>query len=68
MKKVEILLGKDGSVRIEAFGFKGGSCEEATAFLDKLFGSMKNTKHKTSYYEDEIKDNLVDGLPSGFCG
>lgn len=64
-KKVEITLGKDGSVRIEAFGFKGGTCEEATAFLDKLWGKKK-TEYKPSYYEDP--GNIVDGLPSGWCG
>ena len=64
-KRVEIILGKDGSVRVEAFGFKGGSCEEATAFLDNLFGNGKRT-HKSSYYEGG--DTIVDSLPSGYCG
>lgn len=67
-KKVEITVGKDGSVRVEAFGFKGASCEEATAFLDNLFGKASKIDHKDSYYEEEVKDNLVDGLPSGHCG
>lgn len=64
-KKVEIIVGKDGSVRVEAFGFKGASCEEATRFLDEVFGEKKMEK-KASYFEEP--DNLVDGLPSGFCG
>lgn len=64
-EKVEIICGKDGSVRVEAFGFKGGSCEEATAFLDKLFGVEKRT-HKSSYYEEG--NNLLDSVGNGFCG
>lgn len=64
-KKVEVTFGKDGSVRVEAFGFKGGSCEQATEFLDKLFGKPTR-KHKDSYYEqDEI---IVNSLPNGYCG
>jgi len=65
MKKVEIIFGKDGSVKVEAFGFKGNSCEEATKFLDDLFGKGKR-KHKDSFYEQAEK--ITDGLPSGYCG
>lgn len=68
-KTVKITLGKDGSVRVEASGFKGESCEEATAFLDKIFGKAEKRTHKDSYYEEvEEKDKLIDGLPSGHCG
>lgn len=65
-KKVEITFGKDGSVAIEAFGFKGDSCEEATAFLDELFGKPDNREYKDSYYEE--KELVAEGLPSGHCG
>ena len=65
-KKVEIILGKDGSVKIEAFGFKGGTCEEATKFIDQLFGAKKSKKYKSSYYEQQ--EQVVNGLPSGWCG
>ena len=66
-KRVEITFGKDGSVRVEAFGFVGQSCEEATAFLDKLFGKSSERDYKDSYYEEASEKN-VDGLPSGYCG
>lgn len=66
-KKVEITLGADGSVKVDAFGFKGSSCKEATAFLDDLFGSPKSVELKDSFFEtDEI--TVADGLPSGYCG
>lgn len=64
-KKVVITCGKDGSVRVEAEGFKGGSCEEATAFLDNLFGVEKR-EHKSEYYEKG--DTLIDSLSNGYCG
>lgn len=65
-KKVIITCGKDGSVRVEAEGFKGGSCEEATAFLDDLFGGPKKREYKSSYYEKG--DTIVDSLSNGYCG
>lgn len=64
-KKVVIKLGKDGSVSVEAFGFKSGSCEEATAFLDKIF-KKETRKYKSSYYEP--KDTLINGVGNGLCG
>lgn len=64
-KKVEITFGKDGSVSVEAFGFKGASCEEATAFLDQLFGKPDDRNYKESYHEKEL---VAEGLPSGHCG
>ncbi len=68
-KRVEITLGKDGSVKVEAFNFKGASCEDATAFLQKVLGKAENTEHKDSYYEENTEANFdVDGLPGGHCG
>jgi acylphosphatase len=70
MKKVKIKLGPDGSVQVEAEGFKGGTCEQATAFLEKLFGNPETKVLKSSYYEQEETDEvkLQDGLPSNWCG
>jgi len=66
-RKVKITLGKNGSVRVEAFNFKGGSCEEATAFLDKLFGGNDQQRnYKDSYWEN--KETISNGLPSEWCG
>ena len=69
-KKVEVLLGKDGSVKVEALGFKGSSCVEATNFIREAIGAKSNNDNtflKSSYYEEE-SDLNVNGLPSGHCG
>lgn len=68
MKKVKITIGKDGSVKAEAEGFKGDSCEKATEFLNSLFGDAAEVKHKASYYEENDEVKINDGLPSGWCG
>ena len=70
MKRVEVLLGKDGSVKVEASGFKGNSCVDATQFIRKALGAKTtndNTSLKSEYWEEE-NDLNVNGLPSGHCG
>ena len=64
-KTVEIILGPTGTVKVEANGFKGGSCEEATKFLNELFGEATSKELKDEYYQEEV---ISDGLPSGYCG
>ena len=70
-KRVEVILGADGSVKVEASGFKGGSCLEATKFIRDSLGvknDENNTKVKSSFYEEEETETVVNGLPSGWCG
>ena len=40
-KTIEVVIGPDGSLKIEALGFKGADCERATAFLEKALGPQK---------------------------
>jgi ABC-type sulfate transport system substrate-binding protein len=69
MKTVKITLGKDGALRVEAEGYKGGSCQEATAFLEKLYGDKATEVLKSSYYEEDNETICNEnGLPSGWCG
>ena len=69
MKRVEVILGPDGSIKTEALGFKGPSCLKATKFILDALGveqDQDNTTIKSSFYEEE--EVVVQGLPSGHCG
>lgn len=66
-KTVEIIISKDGAVVVEAHGFKGAFCEEATEFLNGLFKKVR-VDHKDSYYTVEVNNTIVNPLPSGHCG
>lgn len=71
MPRIEIVYGRDGSVKSEVIGHKGPGCTEKTAFLEKVFGEPEKVEHKDSYYEEATEtetDHIVDGLPSGHCG
>lgn len=65
-KTVEITIRKDGSITVDAKGFQGQSCEEATAFIDQLF-QKQSVDYKPSYFITE-NNHIVDPIPSGFCG
>ena len=54
MPKVEVTLSPDGSIKVEAVGYKGKSCEDATKFLEAL-GSKQGTRRKPEYYQEEVK-------------
>ena len=64
-RKVEIILGRDGSIKVEAIGFEGESCVDATKFLETLFGKAESVELKAEYYNETLnKDCLTNGL----CG
>lgn len=44
--QVEVIITPTGQVTIDAVGFKGGACKEATAALEKALGTVTGTKRK----------------------
>lgn len=64
-KRVVITCDPDGGIEVEAFGFEGNTCEEATAFLDELFGDPEEKTLKDEYYQGTT---VAKKLPSGYCG
>ena len=56
MSEVIVDFFPDGTVKVEAVGFTGNSCEEATAFLQGL-GTEVEKDYKPEYY-DEAEEHL----------
>ena len=56
MSEVIVDFFPDGTVKVEAVGFTGSSCEEATAFLRGL-GTEVEKDYKPEYY-DEAEEHL----------
>lgn len=52
MKKLTIQVAADGSVRIEASGFAGASCQKATGEIERALGvvGVVNTRTKKAEY------------------
>lgn len=49
-KEIEVVFAADGSVSIEALGFEGKSCEDATKELEKVLGTTTEEKKKPEWY------------------
>ena len=48
-KKIQVIIDEDGTVEIEAIGYKGPSCEEATKALEDALGIVTNRAIKPEY-------------------
>ncbi len=65
MPRLEITLGKDGSIKADVIGEEGDACTEVIKFLDDLYGEAVETQLKPEYYSKVLNK---DKLTSGFCG
>jgi len=54
MKKVIVTISPDGSIKVEAEGYKGNTCEQATAFLKQL-GQVQGEEKKAEYFETPLQ-------------
>jgi hypothetical protein len=59
------IMNHTGEVRIEAEGFKGKSCIEATKFIEEALGKCVSREIKPEYYSKEDEKTT---LVRSFCG
>lgn len=50
-KEIDVIVNPDGSVTIEALGFEGKACEDATRELEKALGKTVSEHRKSEYYK-----------------
>lgn len=51
--QILVEVAPDGTVTIEAVGYRGKACEKATAAIEKALGVVKSSKTKYEYYQPE---------------
>ena len=51
MKRIDITVGPDGSTEVEAHGFSGKACSDATALIEKAIGTVKKDRKKAEYHK-----------------
>lgn len=50
-RSIEVIVMPDGSLIIDAVGFKGPACEKATRFLEEALGQIANKQRKPDFNE-----------------
>ena len=59
MKTIEVIVGPDGSLKIESVGFQGSDCEKATAFLEKALGRVAGKSKKPEFHRRALNQQQV---------
>lgn len=47
---IEILVSPTGDIKIDAVGFKGSDCEQATKYLEEALGMVSTRSKKPEYH------------------
>ena len=50
-RSIDVIVNVDGSLIIDAVGFKGPACDKATRFLEEALGQIATKQRKPSYNE-----------------
>ena len=50
-QEIHVDIAPDGAVKIDAVGFSGSDCEQATAFLELALGKVQQKRRKPEYHQ-----------------
>lgn len=56
-RTIEIIISASGALQIDAVGFKGPDCEQATKFLEEALGVVAQKRKKPEYHQQARKTN-----------
>ncbi len=50
-KGITVIVDASGKIQVEAQGYKGSSCVEATRFIEEALGRVQARRKKPEYYQ-----------------
>jgi hypothetical protein len=56
-KTIEVTIAPTGEIMIDAVGFKGADCEQATKFLEEALGTAAVKSKKPEYHQRRSTSN-----------
>jgi hypothetical protein len=54
---IRLDIDPDGFLKIDAIGFSGTDCEQATAFLEEALGDVQGKQKKPEFYRQQRRLN-----------
>ena len=54
-RAIEITVSPNGDISIDAIGFKGADCEQATKYLEEALGVVAQKQRKPEFYQQNRK-------------
>ena len=58
-KAIEVTIQPNGEITIDAVGFKGADCEQATRFLEDALGVVATKQRKPEYHQRRTAANQL---------
>jgi len=55
MQQINVDIDAQGGVKIDAVGFSGPDCEQATRFLEEALGQVTDKHRKPEYHQRNIR-------------
>jgi len=56
---IEVVISPQGETRVETKGFTGGSCRQASQFLEQALGTTASEKPTAEFYHQEAAPNQL---------
>lgn len=56
-KTIEVVVSPTGDISIDAVGFKGADCDQATKFLEEALGTVAVKSKKPEYHQRQSTAN-----------
>ena len=56
-RSIEVIIAPDGAISIDAVGFKGADCDQATKFLEQALGVAAQKRRKPEYHQSTRRQN-----------
>ena len=54
-QRIDVWISPEGAITIDAVGYTGSSCEEATAFLEQALGTIGRRQRNRDWYRQSTR-------------